>query len=157
MSYFMARDSVSPQLTHSSSSELGNVLSWQPLTYHHRGRLPPFPGVSSKGPCLLGSWRPSKLSPISIHSPKLCSMWRSRFRGGFFFFFLPCLLGKNTDLMSVLNQGQAVTLWRALQPISCRVLVSRPGPCGKTRRWTHTHVPLRAVTSVPWQEALKPL
>lgn len=87
MSCFMARDSVPPQLTHSSSSELGNVLSWQPLTYHHRGRLPPFPGVSSKGPCLLGSWRPSKLSPISIHSPKLCSMWRSRFRGGFYFFF----------------------------------------------------------------------
>ena len=48
--------------------------------------------------------------------------------------FVPCLLGENTELMRVLNQGQAATLWRALQLISCRVLVSRPGPCGKTRR-----------------------
>lgn len=82
MSCFMAWDSVPPQLTHSSSLELGSILSWQPLTHHHRGRLPPFPGVASKGPCLLGSWRPSKLSPISIHGPKLWSMQGPCFRGG---------------------------------------------------------------------------
>lgn len=71
MSVCMAWDSVPLQGLTCPHWNWEMLFYRHPLTHYHRDRLPPIPGVSSKGPCTSGSQRPSKLSPISIHSPKL--------------------------------------------------------------------------------------
>lgn len=141
MSCFMAWNPVLPKLIDWSSLELGNVpLGAVPSsTTTVAGLL----CVNSSCRCLLqGDLNLGLLETFQVPSPSIVLSHDVSRGPAFEVDFLPCLLGKNTELMNILNQSQAITLWRALLPISCFTLVSRPGPAfGKTRRGAHTHVP----------------